>query len=847
MNASEAVERNMKQSHENHSLMITIHRHENEMKNYQSEIHLLNLEIQSLREKMKEFHNLQLIAERKSTELLSSNNKLQGYYDDIKQQYEINNLELEKLKSLHNDKNNQLLHYQQLLSSQELKTKDYDSVSAKYNQLQLLLQQKESAFQKEVEVLKQHRELSSSELMNVQQTLFIKEKTIEELNKQFTELRKTHEEMISQKELIQQELISMENRKNNEKLHELKNELSSTLLEFQEIEKEKQLKQNIILTLTTNLEKEKEKNVLMSMQLNLLEEKIKVLSTELSVFRGLDVYHTSMQQELDYYKQSNLMKSTGPGGGGDPSFFSPSSLVALPLSSSSGENKEKDRDGQLKFLQARNNNLMREAAAVRAKSPLKPVGATTTTQQPLKPSATMNMNNNQNNRRNSVPVSYSYNNHNHARPQANNNINSSNATNNTSEENLPNMSESNGGDNEEEDSSERNKLSLEDISSVQGDEENEKEMKRQQQYKITKQTSNDDDHRRRGHSKERQEQYEEQKEGTAGGPSQGDDLQRRKQEQQRRRTMNNNDNNDNREKEKDQQLDEWQRQQRNQRILDDSSSSIAKFQADVSRYHQLFPQKQQQSLKSRSPEKNPYRPFATTKVNPSSGSDLDKYLIKERKPLSSSPPFNRNNNNNNLASSGYNHGYNNASSADFYCGDHQIRADQRAKRKETREKLLMEKIIMEERQKNKNSNNNNALSPKGNSAVPSTRQPPTVDPFELQKQQFRRSVSPFSSAAAASLAQPSLRQRSTDALDTLYQPQTSRQQPVSSNNNRKSVSLSTLNNNNYQRDPNYMSEIRARGMNFPDSRFSPTRIHSTAHLMNNRLDLDRARKLLNLG
>jgi hypothetical protein len=839
------VERNMKQSHENHSLMITIHRHENEMKNYQSEIHLLNLEIQSLREKMKEFHNLQLTAERKSTELLSSNNKLQGYYDDIKQQYEINNLELEKLKSLHNDKNNQLLHYQQLLSSQELKTKDYDSVSAKYNQLQLLLQQKEAAFQKEVEVLKQHRELSSSELMNVQQTLFIKDKTIEELNKQFTELRKTHEEMISQKELIQQELISMENRKNNEKLHELKNELSSTLLEFQEIEKEKQLKQNIILTLTTNLEKEKEKNVLMSMQLNLLEEKIKVLSTELSVFRGLDVYHTSMQQELDYYKQSNLMKSTGPGGGGDPSFFSPSSLVALPLSSSSGEKKEKekDRDGQLKFLQARNNNLMREAAAVRAKSPMKQLGATTTTQQPLNPSTTMN--NNQNRRNSSVPVSYSYNNHNH-RPQTNNNINSSNTTSNTSEENLPNMSESNGGDNEDEDSSERNKLSLEDISSVQGDEENEKEMKHQQ--KITKQSSNDDDHRRRGHSRERQEQYEEEKEGTAGA-SQGDDLQRRKQEQQRRRTMNNNNNNNNNREKETEQLDEWQRQQRNQRILDDSSSSIAKFQADVSRYHQLFPQKQQQLLKSRSPEKNPYCPFATTKVNPSSGSDLDKYLIKERKPLSSSPPFNRNNNNNNnnnLASSGYNHGYNNASNDAFYSGDHQLRADQRAKRKETREKLLMEKIIMEERQKNKNSNNN-ALSPKGNSAVPSTRQP-TVDPFELQKQQFKRSVSP-TSGAAASLAQQSLRQRSTDALDTLYQSQTNRQQPLSSHNNRKSVSVSTLNNNNnnYQRDPNYMSEIRARGMNFPDSRFSPTRIQSTAHLMNNRLDLDRARKLLNLG
>ena len=360
LNASEAVERNMKQSHENHHLLTTVHRLENEIKNYQSDCHILQLEINSLREKMKEFHNLQLQAERKSTELLSTNNKLQGNYDDLKQQHEILLLDLEKLRASYSESQNQVLALQQNLSIQERAVRDHESLTQRYQQSQQLLQQKEVAYYKELDLIKQQKELIVQELSSCQQSLYIKERTNEELNKQFSELRKAYEDLSSAKELLQQELMKIESQKNHEKLAELKNELQSTLSEFQEIEREKQMKQTVILGLTTNLEKEKEKNVLLSMQLNLLEEKVKVLEGELAVFRGLDVYHTSLQQELDLYRRHNPSASQAP---------APANAQAHAHEKPADERKSAEEQAeaeQLRFLAARNDTLRRET-----RSPLK--------------------------------------------------------------------------------------------------------------------------------------------------------------------------------------------------------------------------------------------------------------------------------------------------------------------------------------------------------------------------------------------------------------------------------------------------------------------------------------------
>jgi hypothetical protein len=77
MNASEVVERNMKTTHENHHLLTNLHRLENELTAAKNETLLYQQEISTLRDKCKSFHTNQLSSEKKATEMLSLNSKLQ--------------------------------------------------------------------------------------------------------------------------------------------------------------------------------------------------------------------------------------------------------------------------------------------------------------------------------------------------------------------------------------------------------------------------------------------------------------------------------------------------------------------------------------------------------------------------------------------------------------------------------------------------------------------------------------------------------------------------------------------------------------------------------------------------
>lgn len=314
MNASEAVERNVKTAHENHHLLTAVHRLENEIKNYQIEIQTNQTEMTNLREKMKQFHHHQLTAERKATELLSVNSKLQGQYEDMKQEYEILSLDYEKQKRHVADYLQQIASLQSTAVLQDKLQQENELLQQKYQQSQILLNQKETQSRKELDLMKSQKEMIAQELETIQKTIPIKERTIYEVTSQLNELREAYDDLLRQKEIIQQELMQMESRKNEETLQQLKQDMNQTLEEFEELEKEKLLKQQIISTLTTNLEKEKEKNVLLTMQMNLLEEKVKVLQQEVDVYHGLDVYHTTKQQELLQYRQSQQPGSPRRGG-----------------------------------------------------------------------------------------------------------------------------------------------------------------------------------------------------------------------------------------------------------------------------------------------------------------------------------------------------------------------------------------------------------------------------------------------------------------------------------------------------------------------------------------------------
>lgn len=75
--SSEISERNLKTIHENHHLLTNLHRIEKELQCSQQECYHLQEDMNLLREKNKIFHQSHLSAEKKSTELLTLNAKLQ--------------------------------------------------------------------------------------------------------------------------------------------------------------------------------------------------------------------------------------------------------------------------------------------------------------------------------------------------------------------------------------------------------------------------------------------------------------------------------------------------------------------------------------------------------------------------------------------------------------------------------------------------------------------------------------------------------------------------------------------------------------------------------------------------
>lgn len=775
------MERNVKTAHENHHLLTTVHRLENEIKNYQAEINVLQMEIQNLREKMKQFHNMQLSAERKSTELLSLNNKLQGQYDDLKQQYEIISLDLEKTRGVSNE---QLMKLNQLQSNLALKDKsveEFELLANKNVTLQQTLQQKESQYYKELELIKQQKEMILQESTNLKQMIPIKEKTIQELTTQLSDMRRQYEDILSVKDKLQQEIVVLEKRKNHEKLNELKSDLQLTLTEFQALEQEKMTKNNLIHQLNVQMEKEKEKNVLLSMQLNLQEEKLKILTQELNVFRGIDVYHTSMQQELENYRTTKLI---GDGGEEEKKGFDSRTGYRRQNLSFYGRNPA---EFQKSNVNRDLSSKLRTSVSPKKKPivivPPKP--ETTTSAYPLPTT-----DDEASDRRLSMDEISSVNLEDNISP----------AQNNADAPNRMNQ--------------EASEIELLDSKTDELLKKNEKELQKIK-IKIAELNSNripsqdDDDDEDDENDEDENEvfiQTDMKKKDQKYSPDKSMGYQSPKA---RIPIYNNN-------LSLSQSLD-------GPRLNLSDSKSISQFREDLNRYHQLVAKQKEAILQQKKVSNSPRIQYPY--VNPERSSSPD--LIRQRKfrpsPIKTS-----------LLST---------PSSDYdRIGSPSSSQVMKAKRKEQREKLLMEKIIQEEKQKqaakekqkplpsshflddseddrstsHHENNNNNKKNNKGNNFFSSTNQ--------ASSQQRPNYDSNLSSSRFFDDDRDS---KKTEEINTYR--------------SRYDV---LLHRESYQPDPNYKAEIYSSA-NLPNSRLHNSNIAATTTLMNHKLDLERAKRLLN--
>ena len=150
----------------------------------------------------------------------------------------------------------------------------------------------------ELQIIKQTKFLLVQEVESLKQKLDVQRRNLESCQADCSRGQHEIQEMRLEKERIRKELALQENSRADAQLHNLRRELEQTVGDWQLAEREKAAKDEGLMKVQRELSKEREKASLLKTQVALLDERLRVAYQELSVFRSLDVYHSTLHSEL---------------------------------------------------------------------------------------------------------------------------------------------------------------------------------------------------------------------------------------------------------------------------------------------------------------------------------------------------------------------------------------------------------------------------------------------------------------------------------------------------------------------------------------------------------------------
>jgi len=205
-----------------------------------------------------------------------------------------------------------------------------------------------------LEAVQHQRDMLQREHDVLREKINIQKQSLEQTQSENIRIRSDLEHAIIDRDRVKRDIAIKETQFNEQQLHDLKRDLEQTVTEWQGLEKEKSLKDKVIQQYKDDLRKEQEKSTLLKMQNDLLEERLKVANQELTVFRGINVYHSSMQAELQLYrKEKAAMNSSG-----SLSMHNAmsSTLNDLDISTSSSVADNVDKDMRLQQMNKLNNS-----------------------------------------------------------------------------------------------------------------------------------------------------------------------------------------------------------------------------------------------------------------------------------------------------------------------------------------------------------------------------------------------------------------------------------------------------------------------------------------------------------
>ena len=164
---------------------------------------------------------------------------------------------------------------------------------------------REQSLINECKLYKQTKENLDKEYDNTQNALSNQKHLYDNAQKEIRKLQVLIDDLQLERERYRKDVTLQENSRAEIQLSSLRKELEQTVVDWKTSEEVKLTKEEIIKNLKIELSKEKEKVNLLKTQVALLEDRMKVALQELSVYRSLDVYHTTMQSELSLYRSNN--------------------------------------------------------------------------------------------------------------------------------------------------------------------------------------------------------------------------------------------------------------------------------------------------------------------------------------------------------------------------------------------------------------------------------------------------------------------------------------------------------------------------------------------------------------
>lgn len=298
LTASEVAERSVKATHERHGMLQALQASQTALHSTQAELERVRNENTEMKEKVKQYHSAKLQADKRVTEISATNARLEASMESFQQQFDSQTIALEETKRQFNDLQRQFGDHQRQHADcdtvkrelEQLKAQSFSTGQDQHGRIVDLERLLES---RQVE-----KEMLQSEVASLKEKLSVQKASVDHLQQELLVARRNYDEAHLQVERYRVESENSARHAQHSQIVSLQEELRRTMQEWSALEVEQTAKDTLIEQLRVDYGREKERAMLLKMQLSVMEEKLQVVTQELQVYRGIDVYHAARQAEL---------------------------------------------------------------------------------------------------------------------------------------------------------------------------------------------------------------------------------------------------------------------------------------------------------------------------------------------------------------------------------------------------------------------------------------------------------------------------------------------------------------------------------------------------------------------